>query len=49
VQFDAIAEVGAHAQRKGHVDAVANIVRTIQAAKLKENEEFNNQSTGNYR
>jgi tetratricopeptide (TPR) repeat protein len=40
VQFDAIAEVGAHAQRKGRVDAVANIVKTIQAAKLKENEEL---------
>jgi tetratricopeptide (TPR) repeat protein len=40
VQIDAIAEVGAHAQRKGRVDAVANIVKTIQAAKLKENEEL---------
>jgi len=40
VQFDAIAEVGAHAQRKGRVDAVANIVKTIQAGKLKENEEL---------
>lgn len=40
VQFDAIAEVGAHAQRKGRVDAVANIVKTIQRAKLKENEEL---------
>jgi tetratricopeptide (TPR) repeat protein len=40
VQFDAIAEVGAHAQRTGRVDAVANIVKTIQTAKLKENEEL---------
>ena len=40
LQFDANAEVGAHAQRKGRVDAVANIVKTIQAAKLKENEQL---------
>lgn len=40
VQFDALAEVGEHAQRKGRVDAVKKIVETIVTARLKENEEL---------
>ena len=40
VQFDAVAEVGAHAQRKGRLDAVAQIVRIIQTTPLKEHEEL---------
>jgi len=40
VQFDAVAEVGAYAQRKGRLDAVAKIVKTIQTTPLKENEEL---------
>lgn len=40
VQFNAVAEVGAHAQRKGRLDAVTQIVRTIQTTPLKENEEL---------
>jgi tetratricopeptide (TPR) repeat protein len=40
IQFDVLAEVGEHAQRKGRVDAVENIVKTIQAAKLKETQEL---------
>lgn len=40
VQFDALAEVGEHAQRKGRLDAVEKIVKTIVAARLKENEEL---------
>jgi tetratricopeptide (TPR) repeat protein len=40
IQFDAIAEVGEHAQRKGRLDAVDKIVKTIQTTALKENEEL---------
>ena len=40
VQFDAVAEVGTHAERKGRLDAVAKIVKTIQTTPLKENEEL---------
>jgi len=40
VQFDSLAEVGEHAQRKGRLDAVEKIVKTIQTARLKENEEL---------
>ena len=40
VQFDAIAAVGAHAQRKGHLDAVNKIVRDDTGNTLKENEEL---------
>ncbi len=40
VQFDAVAEVGAHAQRNGRLDAVAKIVKTIQTTPLKENQEL---------
>jgi tetratricopeptide (TPR) repeat protein len=39
VQFDAVAEVGAHAQRKGQLDVVAKIVKTIKTTPLKENDE----------
>lgn len=40
IQFDVIAEVGEHAQRKGRLDAVEKIVKTIQTTALKENEEL---------
>jgi tetratricopeptide (TPR) repeat protein len=40
IQFDVIAEVGAHASSRGQVDAVDKVVRTIQSAPLKENEEL---------
>lgn len=40
VQFDMIAEVGAHALRKGQNDAVEKIVKTIQSTPVKENEEL---------
>jgi tetratricopeptide (TPR) repeat protein len=40
VQLDALAEVGEHAQRKGRLDAVEKIVKTIVTARLKENEEL---------
>ena len=40
VQFDAAAEVGAHAQREGRLDAVVKIVKNIQTTPLKESEEL---------
>jgi tetratricopeptide (TPR) repeat protein len=40
VQFDALAEVGVHAQWKGYLDAVNKIVKTIQTTPLRENQEL---------
>ena len=40
IQFDVSAEVGEHAQRKGRLDAVEKIVKTIQTTALKENGEL---------
>ena len=40
VQFEEAAEIGAHAQRKGRVDAVAQIVKLIQTTPPKEHEEL---------
>jgi len=39
VQFDAAAEVGAHAVSKGQLEAVDKIVKTIESTPAKENEE----------
>lgn len=38
MQFDALAEVGVHAMRKGKNDEVEEIIKTIQSTPLKEND-----------
>lgn len=40
IQFDVMADAGAHALRKGQLDAVDKVVKTIESIPLKENEEL---------